>query len=214
VRRWVLAFVIFSLSPAARSAESGSPYPIPDSVVASADEYVISKVGEAFFECCLTWSPALSSFEPLDPHNVGRWNLPDWSRWPRYVIIYRMRVPGKPFVDELVVVNIGKDGRWFEDESSDEGLPGCVSDPAECEFPIDAADAFEIALEAGLQAGTQPWESDFRWSGLPMQTYVWEVRNELAPLRGEYALIDANDGTVLGMGEWSVEVEDSRPTAP
>jgi hypothetical protein len=206
--------VILSLSPLAHSSESESPYPIPDGVLASADEYVISKVGQAFFDSCMTWSPGWSCFRPLDPSNVGRSNIPDWCRWPRYIVIYKLRIPGKPFVDEVVVVNIREDGRWFEDVAHDEGLPDCVSHPEECEFPIDEAAAIEIAREAGLQEGRKPWRSDLRWSGRTHRTYVWEIRNELEQLRGEFVFIDANDGTVLEVSEWHVDVQGHPPTAP
>ena len=94
----VAALVVCSLAPCANGAESEAPYPIPDSVLASADEYVIAKVGRAFFDSCLTWSPGLSCFKPLqNTKYASDPNTPDWLRYPRYVVIYKLRIPGKPF---------------------------------------------------------------------------------------------------------------------
>ncbi len=212
VRLGAVVILILSLAPLVHSSESGSPYPIPDGVLASADEYVISKVGQAFFDSCFTWSLGLSCYRPLA--GAINPNSPDWLQYPRYVVIYKFLVPGRPFVDEVVVVNIKTDGGWFEDTAHDEGLPDCASQPKECEFPIDEAAAIEIARDAGLQEGKKPWRSDFRWSGRTHKTYVWEIRNELEQLSGELVFIDANDGTVLEVSDWRVEVQGYPPTAP
>jgi len=212
LRLSVAILVILPLSPLARSSESESPYPIPDGVLASADEYAISKVGQAFFDSCMTWSPGLSCYRSLD--GAINPNSPDWLQYPRYVVIYKLSIPGKPFVDELVVVNIKEDGGWFEDTAHDEGLPDCVSHPGECEFPIDEATAIEIARDAGLQAGRKPWMADFRWFGHEHRTYAWRIRNELGQSHGEFVLVDANDSAVIEKNTWRVILEGHPPTAP
>jgi len=214
---WLAAVVLIICPPAVwgHPTPSGSPNPIPEEVLASAREYVISKVGETFFDSYITWRPELSGFKPLvRSDNALRLNRPDWLRSPRYVIVYRLRIPEKPFVDETVVVNIRADGGWFEDTAYDEGLPDCVSHPEECEFPIDEQGALEIAGNAGLEPGRKPWEADFRWFGREHKTYAWEVRNELAEGFGEVVLIDANDGTVIEKGEWRDVVWGHPPMAP
>ena len=212
VKLGAMVLVILSLSPLAHSSESVSPYPIPDDVLSSADEYVISEVGQAFFDSCMTLSPGLSCHRPLE--GAINPNSPDWLQYPRYVVIYKLRIPGRSFVDELVVVNIREDGRWFEDVAHDEGLPDCVSQPGECEFPIDEAMAVEIARGAGLQDGRKPWVADFRWFGHDHQTYAWQIRNELGQSHGEFVLVDANDGAVIEKNTWRVIVEGHPPTAP
>jgi hypothetical protein len=195
------------LTPQAAAASQESADPIPAGVLASAREYVISKVGEAFFDSCLTWSPEASCFRPLQsPSDACRVNIPDWLRCPRYVVIYRLRIPERPFVDEVVVVNIKEDGGWFKDAAFDEGLPDCVSHPGECEFPIDREAATEIAKEAGLQPGITPWRADFLWSGRKYGTYVWQVENTLGDSHGDLAIIDANSGDVLCMTYWEIVV--------
>lgn len=187
-------------------AQPEGHYPIPAEVLASAREYAISKVGETFFESYMTWNPALSCFRPLDPRNLTRSSLRDWLQCPRYIIIYNLRIPEKPYVDEIVYVNIKEDGGWFEDLDPRSGLPDCVSHPGECEFPIDREASIEIAKEAGLQPGTKPWEADFRWHGPNYNTYAWYVRNTLGDMHGEAILIDGNSGAVLHSGEWRVVV--------
>ena len=214
-RLGAVVLLVSSLAPRAVAVQGKSPYPIPEQVLAGAREYVISKVGETFFDSYIAWSPELSCFRPLrDQRNASRGNLPDWVRHPRYVIIYKLRIPEKPFVDETVVVNIKEDGGWFQDTAHDEGLPDCVSHPEECEFPIDREAAIEIAQAAGLRHGDGSWETDFRWYGRDYNTYAWEVRNELGEWHGELVLVDANNGAVIDMGEWSVTVWGAPPTAP
>jgi len=209
-----MVLVIYSLAPQALAYQPKSPYPIPDGVLAGADEYVISKVGRVFFDSCITRSPALPMFRPLtDPRHISR--SPDWLQYPRYIVLYKLRISGRPFVDEVVVVNIKENGGWFEDTAHDEGLPDCVSQPEECEFPIDEAAAIEIARDVGLEAGNKPWKTDFRWFGRKHSTYAWVVENELGEWFGESVLIDANDGVVINMGEWTTTVSGhGASTAP
>jgi hypothetical protein len=215
VRAITVALVVILLVPHALAGISKQPDPPPDGVLTSADEYVISKVGKAFFDSCLSRRRGSSRYEPLaGPSYAGNPSIPDWMQHPRYVVIYNFGVPGREFVDEVVVVNIKEDGGWFREAPHDEGLPDCISQPRECEFPIDRAEAKAIAREAGLEEGRSFWRSDFRWSGRTHKTYVWEVRNELEELGGELVLIDANDGTVLEVSEWRVEVQGHPPTAP
>jgi hypothetical protein len=199
-RFWAVALIVSAVPLRATAAQPESHYPIPAEVLARAGEYAISKVGETFFDSCMTLMWA--RFEPLDPDHIDRGNIPDWLRSPRYIVLYRLRIPEKPFVDEVVVVNIKQDGGWFKDTADDEGLPDCVSNPAECEFPIDEDAAIEIAKKAGLQTGVKPWKADFRWRGRKYGTYVWEVENTLSDTHGEAVLIDANSGAVLEMGRW------------
>ncbi len=214
VRLGVMVLVLYSLAPQALASQPESPYPIPDGVLASADEYVISKVGRAFFDSCIARSLGLPLYRPL-AHPSFTSATPDWLQYPRYVVIYKLRISGRPFVDEVVVVNIKENGGWFEDTAHDEGLPDCVSQPEECEFPIDEAAAIEIARDAGLQPGSKPWKADFSWFGRKHKTYAWVVENELGEWFGESVLIDANDGVVINMGEWIITVSGHGPsTAP
>ena len=206
---------VLLVSVLAVEADAGEPeshYPVPAEAVAGAREYAISKVGEAFFDAYMTWNPALSCFRDLDPRRLGWANTPDWLKYPRYIIVYNFRIPEKPHVDEIVVVNIKEDGGWFQDAAHDEGLPDCVTHQGECEFLIDEEAAIEIAREAGLKEGNGPWRVDFRWFGRDYHTYAWEVQNELGERRGESVLIDANDGAVINMGEWSITVSGHGPS--
>ena len=195
-------------------ATAGKPelhHEVPAEALAGAREYAISKVGEAFFDAYMTWNPALSCFRELDPRRLGLANAPDWLKYPRYIIIYNFRIPEKPYINEIVVVNIKEDGGWFQDVAHDEGLPDCVSHPGECDFPIDEAAAIEIARGAGLQDGNALWRADFRWFGRRHHTYAWEVQNDLGERHGESVLIDANDGAVINVGEWRITVDGTGP---
>jgi len=203
----IAAMLVMLLVPAMQAVASGSHRAIPPEVLAGAREYAVSKVGEEFFESYMEWSPDLSSFRQLDPRYLGRFGSPDWLRHSRYIVIYLFRIPGKSFINEFIVLNIHEDGGWFDDTASDEGLPDCAENPLECEFPIDEEAALEIARTVGLQQGIEPWRADFNWGRRAHKTYVWEVWNTLGDRRGERVIIDANDGAVLDMSEWRVEID-------
>ena len=87
------------------------------------------------------------------------------------------------------------------------GLPDCVRNPIECQFPIDDADARQIAEDDGLDPGIQDWRVGFTWYGGDFQTYTWGVKNYLAPDHGEGITIDANTGEILGRYHWFITVD-------
>ena len=187
----------------ALASESDSPGSAPPEILASAKEYAVSKVGEEFFDSYMTLQG--SRFIPLKPENLGRWALPDWSRQARYEVVFHLYIPEEPWVSVPCVVNIKQDGSWFSDPNAYEGLPNCVSDPGECECPIDRDAAIAIASEAGLEAGAGSWNTLFHWSGRMDSTYVWSVYNRLSGTAGgKGVVIDANSGEVLGESSWSV----------
>lgn len=199
----VIVALVLPFGPMA--AEADAPGPAPPEILASAKEYAITKVGEEFYDSFITLH--MSRFVPLKPENLGRWALPDWSRDSRYEVVYHLHIPDSPWVDAFCVVNIKEDGGWFSDVSAYEGLPNCVSDPGECEFPIDRDAAMEIAAQAGLEPGDRPWNALFCWSGQlrSQQTYVWRVDNLLLGTGGGRIItVDANSGDVLGEGEWGI----------
>jgi len=198
----IAAMLVILLVPAAHAVASGSHSAIPPEVLAGAREYVVSKVGEEFFDSWLTLSPEFSRLEPVDERNASQPTCPDWLKSPRYVVIYHFRIPEMPFVDELVIVNIRESGGWFEGVPHNEGLPNCLLQPEECEFVVDEDDAIAIAEDEGLPLGIEPWSATFLWAGREFHTYAWSIQNTCEGGRGEWVMIDANDGAVLARGEW------------
>ncbi len=198
----VAILVVFLASVGTMASEPGSHAVAPPEILASAREYAISKVGEAFFTSYMTVQ--LSRFVPVKVEDIGRPGLPDWCRHSRYEVVYYLDIPDKPWVHVPCVVNIREDGGWFVDPNPYEGLPDCVSDPGECEFRIDRDAAVEIARDAGLEPGAGAWRTLFSWGGRA-GTYVWDVYNTLPGTGGGRGIvIDANSGKVLGESSRSV----------
>jgi hypothetical protein len=63
-----------------------------------------------------------------------------------------------------------------------------------------------IAEKAGLEPGAEAWTYHFHWHH-GYETYVWTVSTALARNKyggnGRVVVIDANDGHVLGIYNWS-----------
>ena len=209
-RPGLVIVIVLCLAVTGASAGEADPHDaVPPEILASAREYAISKVGEEFFDSYIDLVGA--RFVSAKPENERRRTLPDWIRSSRYELVYRLHIPEKPWIDVRCVINIREDGGLFEDLNAHEGLPDCVSDPLECEFPIDRDAAIEIAREAGLEAGSGAWHAFIAWDGQTHHTYVWNVMNTLYGMNngrriaGRGIVIDANTGEVLGQSELVVE---------
>ena len=210
MRVMALVVLLCAAAPSA-SVETVLPVPpktdgrIPQEILASAREYVISRVGESFFESYMKWKPGRSCYLPVNPRNLAD---PDgcspYLLVPRYRIAYDLHIPEKPWVHQTVWFFIYEDGGWVKDPTIQCGLPDCVAHPEECEFPIDGDDAKRIAEQAGLEAGLEDWRIGFIWWGAEYQTYVWQVHNTLTKRSGRTLVLDANTGEVLHVGEWVV----------
>jgi hypothetical protein len=188
---------------------------IPAAVVQKAIEFIASRVGHQFCQENVRFDAAGSQAHPYLPS----WPVdfakvhPEIASGPCYRMVFRFSVGESPWVDGRIEFFVDGSARVLPDLRV-EGLPDCVNQPLECVFPIDRAEAFRLASEAGLEEGLRPWEATFHWMGKTVHdsisgTYVWDIANtrQASPRgeRGDRILIDANSGEVLPHGRMGWE---------
>lgn len=195
---------------------------IPESIIEKSNQFIISKVGEDFFNNYI----AIDYEQSQTPNEMycGP-KIEDC-----YLIVYSFKIPKKPYIpNDSLGVLVDIDGNIILDSVS--GVPDCISDPKECDFSIDETEAIQIAKNAELEDGIADWTTSFHWH-TTLKTYVWEVRNTLysdfpQPSYGEegrkigvlsggaggkLVLIDANSGEILEKSEWRAMAEAGEPT--
>jgi hypothetical protein len=173
-----------------------SPPKVPScEAVQGAENVVRNRVGDEFFERNFRFEQMI--FEPRSAH-LDRDSYE--AEGPHYRVIWAWRVDSPVLVAAMVVVAVDLEGKDVT-MGSRYGIPDCVENPGDCEFPIDRESAKDIARDAGLEPGLKPWIVAFLWSR-EYDTYVWSVSNRMVGTadreRGETVLVDANDGRVLG----------------
>jgi len=125
-------------------------------------------------------------------------------------MIYTLKIPEKPYVDGLIEFAIDDNGNLITERGTS-GIPNCVKEPLECDFPIDEAKAIAIAQDAGLEKGIKDWKTSFHWYAGDLKTYIWTVSNTLSESKqgigsyqasGKTVIIDANSGKVIEISGW------------
>jgi hypothetical protein len=180
---------------------------IPADIIERANNVVIAKVGKDFFDQNITIKT-----ESTKHNGPDQWCIDhpgDCSAFlskPNYVVVYKIKVPDKPFVDvpsQLILDDAGT----LITENGEPDFPDCMQDAKECEFPIDEAGAIQIAKDAGLAEGIKKLETSFGWTSKE-KTFFWSVRNTTredipnCSKGGSDITIDANDGKVLEETSW------------
>jgi hypothetical protein len=178
---------------------------IPSSIVEKSNQFIISKVGQDFFDKYIKMDYNQSKYYPPDEYYLQH---PEghakYLENPYYFMVYSFKMPEKPFVDEFIEFAVDTEGNVIL-ESEPYGIP----DPAKCDF-IDEATAIQIAKNVGLEEGIAAWETSFHWYAYDLQNYVWAVQNTLPiPSGQDYIaygkgiVIDANSGEVLQNYEYA-----------
>jgi hypothetical protein len=144
---------------------------IPSSIVEKSNQFIISRVGQDFFDKYIkidinncTYCPADEYI--IEPPEAGA----KFLQKPYYLMVYSFKMPEKPYVDGSIEFVVDTDGNVILERKAD-GIP----DPAKCDFPIDEAGAMQIARNAGLEDGIAGWETSFHWYAGDLKTYVWTV---------------------------------------
>jgi hypothetical protein len=166
---------------------------IPDNVRTAADNFIISNTGKEFFNNYITIDLRRTVHNP-----------------PFYHLAYRLIIPAKPYVNELIEFVMDDKGN-VNREFDIKGIPDCLSGEHNCEFDIDENKAIEIARSADLEEGIKEWKTAFNWSS-KHNKYVWHILSTLEESEGSQGMrgsgkeviIDPNSGEVIEINEWFV----------
>ena len=166
---------------------------VPDSIIKKTDEFIISKIGKSRFD---SWVKFQNGNRYLDSSSVCTSGNPSCIH---YQVSYGLKVPEKPFVDYGFAFELDGNGHITSLQ-----LPNCIANEQECDFPIDEANAIEIAKKLGLEKGVSDWKVTFNFMD---ETFIWQIQNTLVADRigeanGKIMSIDANSGDVLGIDAW------------
>jgi hypothetical protein len=193
------------------SSETMSRHIIPSAIVEKSNQFIISKVGQDFFDKYIHYLKSFyiaPSQYLLDHPNLA---ANESLLQPYYHIAYTFKMPEKPFVDELIQFSVDTNGTVIAG-SEVSGIPDLINNPSAANFTIDEAQARVIAKNAGLENGIAGWRTSFHWYGGNLNTYVWTVQNTLQEdsqfgysANGREIIIDASSGKVLNILEWSCQ---------
>ena len=200
-----LTFLITGSTMGAGVSAGGVPThecPVLKLVVDKARSIIVSRVGDRFYENYIIYDPESSR---CDLRHQDASASRDFAGEETYSIVFALRIPEKPFIDEFIRVSLhGSRGNLAA--GNIHGVPDCVSDSQECEFPVDELSAIQIAAGDALEAGRTAWETSFHWYAGDFNTYVWVVSNTLLEddgrAEGKSIVIDANTGLILWRGGW------------
>jgi len=188
----ISAFIFYSgcsCKPCSEQEESQ----IPLEVLKKADQFIISKTGNDFLKKYITADFSQSK------HIT-----------PNYLMVYKLYMPEKSFVDELIRFTVDSTGKILT-QYEIVGTPDCNVNPMDCDFVVDEKIAKQIANEYGLPKGIKDWKIDFVWDS-KYNKYVWEILSTIKENKsedyyraeGEKIIIDANNSSVLSKDNWKI----------
>ena len=153
----------------------------PEHVASMVEEYIRDRLGSKF----IAWNVI---FDYAQENPKDTWTLE-----------YKFRVPDAPWGTGRARCTIHADSTVSALRERI-GVPNCVVNPHECEFGVDQQKAFQIARDAGLEPGIEPWQPWFMFDS-KARTYVWWVTTILSKSKyhetSRTIFIDANSGKVV-----------------
>lgn len=187
----LLSVVVTFYSCSCSCMESQSS--IPENVLQKSNQFVVSKVGQDYFD----------KFIKPDILDIKRIHS-------QYQMVYNFRIPDKPYVDTKIMFTVDSTGQVI-DLKNVIGLPDCISNPEKCEFNINKDQAVQIAEKNNFQKGIKDWKIEFKWEPEKNQ-YVWSILSTIQEMQssfgfkgsGEIMLIDPNTGEVISQKPWHV----------
>lgn len=166
---------------------------IPLSVLKKADQFIVLKTGDEFFKKYITVDFSQSK-------HIA----------PNYLMVYRLYMPEKSFVAEIIRFNVDSTGKVLT-QYEVVGIPDCNANPMNCDFVVDEKIAKQIATESSLPKGIKDWKVDFIWEA-KYNKYVWQFFSTLKESKGDFGyraegekiIIDANNASVLSKDDWKI----------
>ena len=165
----------------------GRRIPVPEYVLEKVQRFHESRLGTEFATDYVVYNAEASYGVVLD-------DTSSCKGW--YHLYYSLDIADRPFVYMEWMATLTLDGEFVNEPE----LSDCAKYPQECEFPIDEAEARQIAADFGLESGLCAWHVSFAWrAGMG---FSWRVSNVTAlsdegQFDGDIMYIDANTGTLM-----------------
>ena len=163
----------------------------------SADKYVISQIGQEYFNKNLKYL----GDKPY-PEDTPNSNL--------RIAQYSHKISVGDYNQDVIVTvwfNF-KNGNWSignNYNTSAEELPNCIADTTKCmPFQTTKERAIEIAKNGGAFDGAEKYTIKIYYFYGNVQAYVWSVTTYKSALNGKTAIIDLNTGNLISMDDWRV----------
>ena len=166
---------------------------VPDKILKNSNNFIISRVGQDFFEKYI--KPDFQDTKEINS---------------KYYMVYNFKISDKPYVDTKIKFTVDTTGRVI-DKADITGLPDCLSNPEKCRFNIDEEQAKKIATENNFKQGIKEWKVEFKWEPKYNQ-YVWSILSTLTASQssfgfrgsGEILLIDPDTGNIISKDTWKI----------
>lgn len=187
--------------------------PLPDSIIDKANIFLISFVGDQFFNSYISYDSTSSKFWPPNSFCIRNpESCAEFLLYPHYFIVYKLKMPHLSFVNEYIEFVLDSVGNLIEERES-MGIPQCPSNICWNYFPvIDSLQAVQIAQNARLEAGIRDWFYSFHYYGGDIKDYVWNIKNttyeeykdsKLIKVSGKSIIIHARTGEVIKISSWA-----------
>lgn len=188
--------------------DGGQAIPIiPDSLINKANDFVISKVGEQFFNSFIKYDSEKSRYSPADSFCIEHpESCAEFLLEPHYYFVYSFKLPEKDYVDEIIEFVTDINGNVVPSREA-YGIPKCTNNNCWENFPlIEKEEAIIIAQNNRLEEGIRDWIISFHFYSAEFDNYVWSVSNTLyqssSESGGKTLLIDASNGEVIQSSNW------------
>ena len=189
----------------------GDPQAIPvisDSIIYKANSFVISKVGEQFFNSYIKYDSENSKFSPADSFCIENpSSCADFLLKPHYYFVYSFKISENEFVDEIIELVTDTLGNVVSSREPF-GIPQCPDNNCWDNFPLIARDeAISIAQNNGFEDGISEWSVTFHFYANEYNNYVWQISNTMyqsdSESSGKSLIIEAGNGEIIESINWT-----------
>ncbi|MCF6268381.1 MAG: hypothetical protein L3J41_01580 [Melioribacteraceae bacterium] len=213
----LFSFLLYSCSKIVDTEENpqikiGEPQFIPvisDSMIYKANSFLVSKVGEQFFNSYIKYDSKNSRFSPADSFCVENpSSCADFLLKPHYYFVYSFKISEKEFVDEIIEFVTDTLGNVVPSRETF-GIPNCSDNNCWDNFQIiEKEEAISIAKENGFEDGISDWSVTFQFYANEYNNYTWQISNTLyqsdSESGGKSLIIESNNGGIIKILNWTV----------
>lgn len=181
---------------------------ISDSIINKANSYIISKVGEQFFNSHIKYDSEKSRFSQADSFCIKNpSSCAEFLLKPHYYLVYSFRISENEFVDEMIEFITDSLGNVVSSREAF-GIPQCPDNNCWDNFTlINRDDAISIAKSSGFEDGINEWSVKFHFYAGTYNNYVWQINNTIYQSDfesgGQSIMIEANNGEIIEALNWT-----------